>query len=151
MINRRDFLFGTLGVALGGAVASTTGMGVYYWRRAREGYVAFESARVPGIEQWILNQADHDDLARRTAAPESQHIEILDDVDIPGAGDFRDLQVSGVDDCLTACANDDQCNAFTFARLSHPVDHKRHMCWLKSERNPERLVASPHYVSGRRP
>jgi len=158
-LKRRGFLFGSIGFVAGGALATATGLGAYYYRRRQRRLNAGAAPAINwnngsaglGLDDWVLTEEDLDMLAELEAVPTSEKLELLDDVDIPGAGDYRSERVSGIDQCVSMCENDGECNAFTFARLSHPLEDKRHMCWLKRDRNPETLVSDIFYISGRRP
>ena len=147
----RDFLFGTIGFGVGSALYMGTAEHFLQARRSR--MTVFPTRRVEGggMDDWVLTNADRSEIAARNAMSESQSLELLDNIDIPGAGDMRSERVANVDECIASCEGDDSCNAFTFARMSHPNAGKRHMCWIKSDRNPERLVSDVHYISGRRP
>jgi hypothetical protein len=149
MTSRRNFLFGVVGFGLGGALATATGLGVYYYRRSRRQvpWIVRDSA---SLEEWVLTESDFNALAELDGVPGSEALQIMDNVDIPASGDFRAERVSSARECVAACEADEQCNAFTFARLSHPQEHKRHMCWLKENGKPDRLVDDVHYISGLR-
>ena len=155
-LRRRELLVAGVGFGVGGALATATGLGAYYVRRSRR--LAKPSVRQvrrkpsdSALDNWVLTDADRQTLVESDGLPQSQTLEILDNVDIPGAGDLRAEDVSSVSQCVAACEADDQCNAFTFARLSHPIDNKRHKCWLKSEKNPQRRVTDINYISGLKP
>lgn len=152
-MQRRDFLFGTAGFVVGTVFVFGTAATMYQARKARRAAAASAGPRrvQGGMDDWVLTDADRSEIAARNAMSESQSLELLDNIDIPGAGDMRSERVANVDECIASCEGDDSCNAFTFARMSHPNAGKRHMCWIKSDRNPERLVSDVHYISGRRP
>lgn len=155
-LERRELLIAGLGFGVGGALATTTGLGYYYVRRARRlaNAPVRQVMRVPSdtsVENWVLTDDDRQVLEQSDGLPESQTLEILDNVDIPGSGDLRAEDVSSVSQCIAACEADDQCNAFTFARMSHPLAEKRHKCWLKSQKNPERRIIDVNYISGLKP
>ena len=143
-----DFPVGTVSFCIGGALTAATGLGYYYLQQERQAVPS--QVRESGGEEWVLTEADYQEMAVRNALPKSQTLELLDNVDIPGAGDLRAEKVSGISECVASCEADEDCNAFTFARMSHPLKDKRHMCWIKSERNPERLVSDFYYISGRK-
>ena len=152
-LQRRGFLLGSIGFVAGGSLATVTGLGAYYYRRRNAGarLAINRNDLAASLDDWILTEEDMEILADLEAIPTSETLEILDDVDIPGAGDYRSERVSGIDQCVSMCEDDDNCDAFTFARLSHPLENKRHMCWLKGDRNPETLLSDIFYISGRRP
>jgi hypothetical protein len=151
-LQRRSFLFGAVGFSVGAA-----------WVMAADDWTGALSVRqtgpaqprpmgsMDGLQDWVLTDGDLSALAELDGLPRSEALRIMDNVDIPGAGDYRAESVSSVDACVAACEEDGFCNAFTFARMTHPSAEKRHMCWLKSEPNPERFIDDVHYVSGIRP
>lgn len=150
-MSRRDLLVGALGFGVGGVLATATGLGYYFHRRAARSNAQRPTVPVStGIDDWVLTEADRREAANRDDMPDNAVLDLLDNVDISGGGDIRDLRVNEVGECISACENDKQCNAFTFARLSHPITEKRHMCWIKSDRDPPTRILDVHYISGLR-
>ncbi|MEO0946080.1 MAG: PAN domain-containing protein [Pseudomonadota bacterium] len=150
-MNRRELIIAALGLGIGGSLATGTGLGYYYYRRSQRQVNVRQVRRKASdsaVDNWLLTDADHAALAERNDLPSSDAIQILENVDIPGAGDLRSERVANVSECVAACEADDQCNAFTFARISHPETEKRHMCWIKGQENPERQLMNIHYISG---
>ena len=145
-LSRRRFLAALGGFVAGGALPTSAGLGYYYGRRRRTRAVKVKLTRE---DNWILTEADREAIAAGDKLVNSDMLEILDNIDIPGGGDYRSTRVSGLGDCVEACEADTQCKAFTFARSNHPLPRKRQMCWLKAE-TPNRTVSSISYVSGRR-
>ena len=143
-LSRRDALILLVGGTLGGAVATTTGLTYYYTK------VKWYPGPPPPSEGWLLTQEDLDALAEADRVVESTKLDILDNTDIPGSGDYSSTRVRNLGECVAACEEDSNCKAFTYARSTHAQPAKRQMCWLKEDA-PERIVVeSPTYVSGRR-
>jgi hypothetical protein len=146
-LKRRDFLAFAIGGTLGGAVATATGL-TYYYQRVKPWHIFARAQRQAAPANWILNEEDLEAFARADALVESNQMEMLDNTDIPGSGDFRATRVRNLGECVTACASEDRCKAFTYARSTHALPEKRQMCWLKED-DPERIVSGlSTYVSG---
>lgn len=148
-ILRRAFLFGFASFGVGAAAMMATDFALN--ASAKERTVTPPQPRYfddTGVRDWVLTDGDFDVLATQDGLPRSSTLSLMDNADIPGGGDFREARMSNVTECVTACEEDEACNAFTYARLSHPRADKRNMCWLKSEGDAERAVDSIHYISG---
>ncbi len=149
-MNRRDVLFGALGFAVGGALAAGTGLGYMFYRRATLAKAKGRRTVVSdSLDDWVLTDADRTALAH--SADQAGPLMMLNNVDLPGAGDIRSAQVTDVAECAALCEADANCNAFTFARPSHPKVEKRNKCWIKSDQTPPKKVVDIHYISGLRP
>lgn len=145
-LTRRDFLLATLGVILGGAVATGAGLGFYYWRKR-----ALPRPRrviMAGTDEWVLTEGDAEILELQDTVAETETFEILKNRDIVGGGDYKMVKVSDLGECVEICAADQQCNAFSYGRLSHGNPAKRRSCYLKSERGSDRISETTSYVSG---
>lgn len=145
--NRRDFILGAVGVCVGGAVATATGLGYYYVSKGDRKKIVMPIIE-DDLRSWVLTDDDFKVLEKFDTMPKASGIELLDNTDILGARDFEERRVASIQECLTACEKTIECNAFTYARLSHPIKDKRHMCWLKGDGNPERIIDDVHYISG---
>jgi hypothetical protein len=64
----------------------------------------------------------------------SKHIVELAGVDFMG-GDLRNFKTiaGGSSECEKACEDELKCNAYTYAKTSHPIPSKQGHCWLKRE------------------
>lgn len=147
--SRRELLFGLFGVVAGGALATTTGLGIYYTRKSRKS----KKIRRPentNIDDWLLTEADRKAITSGDALVRSGQFNILDATDFPGGGGYNAFGVSRLGDCIKACEADERCESFTFARSTHPSIYKRQMCWLKSEQPRNIVTDTEFYVSGHR-
>ena len=81
----------------------------------------------------------------------SQDIVFLKNVDF-GEPNIKALRVIGSTDaeaaqhCAAACLGQAGCEYFTLAEAAHPVDAKRHVCWLKGA--GVTVTKAPNYISG---
>lgn len=150
-LTRRDFLGFVAGGTVGGAVATATGLTYYYkvvkWRPGKP-----RLAPEPSDGGWILSQEDLDAFAEADRLVESDTLTMLDNADIPGSGDYKSMRVRNLGECVTACEEDSQCQAFTYARSTHELPRKRQMCWLKENKPEEERIVTDllTYVSGQR-
>lgn len=144
-MNRRDFLFMFTGCIFGGAIASTTGLGAYYYLRKRR-YLMREID--VGLDDWVLSDTDWEQLQSTNFFTQETNFEMLSDTDLPGAGDYKSRRLGSLAECAMFCEDDVDCSAFTYAKLSHPNKKKRNMCWLKKQKTPDNVIKSLHYVSG---
>lgn len=153
ILSRRGLLAGLGGFMVGGAVATATGLGLYRYRqRNRPKKRKRLQVKTARSDSWILTEADREAITAGDQLVSSDQLEILDNIDIPGSGDYSAMRVSGLGDCVAACEADTECEAFTFARSTHPRGRKRQMCWLKGDApDAEIFVSDSAYVSGLRP
>jgi hypothetical protein len=73
------------------------------------------------------------ELLKSTRATTEDIVELAG-VDFMG-GDLKNFKtnVGGVDQCEEACEAELNCNAYTYAKTSHPIPSKQGHCWLKQE------------------
>lgn len=69
-LRRRDFLLGTLGFCIGGALAAATGLSYYYIRRARRAAVS-PNGEI-SAEEWVLTKADYREMEARNVLSNQQ-------------------------------------------------------------------------------
>lgn len=151
-LSRRSILAGLGGFMVGGALATATGLGLYRYRQQNRARNTQRRIRSVRQDNWILTEADRAGIAEGDKLVSSDQLEILDNIDIPGSGDYSATRVTGLGDCVAACEADTDCEAFTFARSNHALPRKRQMCWLKGDApDAEIFVSDKTYVSGRRP
>lgn len=146
-LTRRNLLWGVAGVTIGGAVATGTGLSLWYFRRQQNAKKRRRRAPAKPTEGWMLTEADHQAIQASDAVVDSNALEILDEVDFVG-GDYAEMGVTGLQDCVAACEADTECGSFTYARSTHPLSNKRQMCWLKTDIPETRVEDAWHYVSG---
>lgn len=147
-LTRRNVLWGLGGVMTGGAVATSTGLGLWYLRRLEQTRRRNQRvSRAKPTDGWVLTEADHQAIQQSDALVTSDTLDVLDQVDFVG-GDYAEKAVTSLQDCMSACEADTQCEAFTYARSSHTVSTKRQICWLKTNVPETRVENAWHYVSG---
>ncbi|MCK7615564.1 PAN domain-containing protein [Roseibium sediminicola] len=150
-LSRRDLLLGFTGIAVGGAVATAVGLTFRSQIKKLVGLPGTPQDRtLPTYDDgWLLTEQEWAAFQDADTAVTSDILEVRDNVDIPG-GDYDELKVSSVQECVTACEQDSSCKAFTYARASHSDSGKRRACWLKSGSTGTPVTGDSRYVSGRR-
>ncbi|WP_460082807.1 PAN/Apple domain-containing protein [Roseibium sp. LAB1] len=150
-VSRRDFLLGVGGVAIGGAVATAVGLTFRAEIKKIIGLPGLpEDRTLPTYDDgWLLTEEEWETFQNADKAVTSEILEIRDNVDIPG-GDYEEVKVNSVQECVTACEEDSSCKAFTYARASHSDSKKRRACWLKSGSTGTPSTGDSRYLSGRR-
>ncbi|MDJ1008166.1 MAG: PAN domain-containing protein [Paracoccaceae bacterium] len=143
-ITRRHLLFGLAGIGIGGAAFGLLGRATR--APAPAPWVPRGLAEDDG---WLLPPEERAAFEAADALVESDVFALRDAVDLPG-GDLEALRVRSLSECVAACEADGRCEAFTYARASHPQPEKRRICWLKSEAAEREIAGAPDYVSGRR-
>ncbi len=154
-LSRRDMIFGGSAFAVGGALASVTGLSAYYIRRQLRGpYEGHPSNQVRALvssDGWVLSDADRTELASSpdysVDAIDVTKFDVQRDVDFVG-GDVGAFRAAGPADCAKACEATEDCAQFTYARPDHEITTKRQMCWLKTAEVDETRTGERGYWSG---
>ena len=141
-LTRRDVLMAGGAVALLSSVAVSRPVYAQDGKRRRR--VRVQSSFDDG---WLLTEEDRAEYAAGDELVQSRVLDLRDGVDIPG-GDARAFRASGLQDCVDACASDSSCEAFTFAKSTHPSARKRRMCWIKNGDTKTPVTGVDIYVSG---
>lgn len=152
-MDRRNFLWGLGGLAVG--VGLTTAAAFGYRAHRRRVFVASLPPEPPppgfaaptGDGNWLLSTADHEALVNSDFLPTSASLEIVPNADLPG-DPFSRNRVDEVGDCISACEADANCTRFTFAKATHPDASKRRVCWLKTGSGPVEANGARDYISG---
>ena len=143
--NRRQFLFGSAGFIVGSSLTA------YLLRKRRRKSRPVKPQLATNVDDWVLTPEDLNALGYDSGVPRDTSMKILDGTDFMGGGDFEAKRVQNAAECAAACEATDQCNAFTYAKVNHPLSEKKQMCWLKSEESPENVVRDAFYISGLKP
>ena len=156
-MSRREFFFGVAGGVAGGAVATATGLGAYYWRkRSFRRYEATKTGLTDSVvrdDGWMITEEDRTAIAAARAEGdtlvETDTFELLEGVDYYG-GDVGEFRASSLGECVEACEADASCKKFTYATSTHDVQDKRQMCWMKGRRVGRTNRGVENYISGKR-
>ncbi len=143
-LSRRDFFFLAGGFLVGGAAASATGIAILRYKAYKR-----QAILIAGDDGWLLTNDERSEISQGDDIVKSHILDVRDQVDIPG-GDYKAMTVSNLSECVSACEEDQNCQGFTFARSTHPIEEKRRACWLKSSDMGKPVFNAASYVSGKR-
>jgi hypothetical protein len=138
-----------IGAAVGAGVVGLAGVGVYL-RAASHAPTLWDSpANAESGWGWVMSPQDWRAMAKAERIPAGDAFEIHDGATYAG-GEYGGERVSSVRECVQLCEADENCDAFSYARASHPNQSERMQCVLKHGDALTLNESAPNYISGRR-
>jgi hypothetical protein len=137
-----------MGAAAAAGVVGLAGVGVYLNRGSHQAAPFDSPEGATSGWGWVMSPQDWRAMTKGERMRAGDVFEMHEGARYSG-GDYGGGRVSSVRECAELCEADENCDAFSYARATHPIQSERMQCVLK-QGELTLTESAGNYISGRR-